>query len=163
MLFVVLADTSLTKIDLQNVSGLDINLTRYLDRLKSDTSLYSDIVLKRGGYQNTLQGNFEAYGPVSGGSIRFNYIANDVGSGLTKDNLKFGDISTSRVSSWSSATSDETDVEQPISYGASVQVRGALKIGQKENFQPPTIDSIINVLDTPEPIRFSHRSCYRCS
>lgn len=150
-----IGDTSLTKIDLQNVSGLDINLTRYLDRLKSDTSLYSDIILKRGGYQNTLQGNFEAYGPISGGSIRFNYIANDVGSGLTTDNLKFGDISTSRVSSWSSATSDETDVEQPISYGASVQVRGALKIGQKENFQPSTIDSIINVLDTPEPIRFA--------
>ena len=149
-----ISETSLTKLDLQNVSGLDINLTRYIDRLKSDTSLYSDIVLNRGTYRTPLQGNFEAFGAISGGAIRFNYIPNDAGSGLTEDDLKFGDISTSRVSSWSSATDDETEVEQAISYGASVRVRDTIKIGQKENFTPDPLLSIINVLDTPEPIRF---------
>ena len=39
-------------------------------------------------------------------------------------------------------------------HGASVQVKGTLRIGQKTNFTPPTLDSLINVLDTPEPIRF---------
>jgi hypothetical protein len=145
---------SLSKNDLQCVSGLNVNLTRYTDRLKSDTNLYAGIINNLAGYTVATQGNFEAYGPVSGGAVRFQYIPNDQGSGLNKQSLKYGDISTSRVSSWSSATSDETDVEQPISYGASVQVKGTLRIGQKSNFQPPSLESLINVLDTPEPIRF---------
>ena len=149
-----ISGTALTKNDLQCVSGLNINLTRYTDRLKSDTDLYSGIIGNLAGYSTTTQGNFEAYGPVSGGAVRYQYIPNDQGSGLNKQDLKYGDISTSRVSSWSSATSDETDTEQPISYGASVQVKGTLRIGQKTNFTPPTLDSLINVLDTPEPIRF---------
>ena len=140
------------KLDLQNVSGLDVNLTRYLDRLKSDTRLYSGIVNPLGGYQYTLQGNMEAFGPLSGGAVRYKYIPNDAGTGLTKNNLKFGDISTSRVSAWSA---DGEDNDVPISYGASVQIRGVLKLGQKGNFAPASTEALINVLDTPEPIRFA--------
>ena len=147
---------SLSKVDLQNVSGLDVNLTRYLDRLKSDTSLYAGIVNRLSGYQFTTQGNLEAYGPIAGSAVRYKYIPNDQGTSLTQANLKFGDISTSRVSSWSSATSDETDLQQPISYGASVQVKGALKINQSGAFPGPGVgEALINVLDVPEPIRFS--------
>ena len=146
---------SVDKLDLQNVSGLDVNLTRYLDRLKSDTGLYSGIVNELGGYQYTLQGNLEAFGPLSGGAVRFKYIPNDKGTGLTRNDLKFGDISTSRVSSWSGSSSDETDDEQAISYGASVQVRGTVKVGQKGSFTPGATEATINVLDTPEPIRFA--------
>ena len=140
------------KLDLQNVSGLDVNLTRYLDRLKSDTGLYSGIVNILGGYQYTLQGNLEAFGPLSGGAVRYKYIPNDAGTGLTKNNLKFGDISTSRVSAWSA---DGEDNDVPISYGASVQVRGVVKLGQKGGFAPGTTEALINVLDDPEPIRFA--------
>lgn len=151
-----ISGTSLTKIDLQNVSGLDVNLTRYLSRLKSDTSLYAGVIEEVGGYQSVLQGNFEVNGAISGGAIRFKYISNNSGSGLTEDDIKFGDISTSRVSSWSSASTDPNATDQPISYGGSVQVRGSLKIGQKNNpaYQPDSTKSIINVLDIPEPIRF---------
>ena len=151
-----ISETSLTKIDLQNVSGLDVNLTRYLSRLKSDTSLYAEVVEKVGGYQSVLQGNFEANGAISGGAIRFKYISNNSGSGLTEDNIKFGDISTSRVSSWSSASTDPNATDQPISYGGSVQVKGTVKIGRKNTpaYQPDSLESIINVLDIPEPIRF---------
>ena len=41
---------SIDKIDLQNVSGLDTNLTRYLDRLSSDTSRYNTLVNNLAGY-----------------------------------------------------------------------------------------------------------------
>jgi hypothetical protein len=146
---------AINQVDLQNISGLDVNLTRYLDRLKSDSGRYRGIVNDLSGYQFPTRGNFEAYGPVSGGAVRYKYIPNDQGEGLTQSDLKYGDISTSRVSSWSSATSDETDFEQAISYGASVQVKGTLKIGQNQNFTPGTGEAIINVLDTPEPIRFA--------
>ena len=80
---------SVDKLDLQNVSGLDVNLTRYLDRLKSDTGLYSGIVNELGGYQYTLQGNLEAFGPLSGGAVRYQYVPNDKGTGLTKADLKY--------------------------------------------------------------------------
>ena len=147
---------NVNKLDLQNVSGLDVNLTRYLDRLKSDTGLYSGIVNELGGYQYTLQGNLEAFGPLSGGAVRYQYVPNDKGTGLTKDDLKYGDISTSRVSSWSGSSSDETDTDQAISYGASVQVKGTVKVGQRGSWSGPgATEAVINVLDTPEPIRFA--------
>ena len=148
-------EVGIKKIDLQNVSGLDTNLTRYLDRLKSDTSRYKNLVNSLAGYNYATKGNLEAYGPVSGGAVRFKYIPNDGGVGQNADNLKYGDISTSRVSSWSSATSDETNLTQAISYGGSVQVKGVLKIGQNSGFTPDNSECLLNVLDTPEPIRFA--------
>ena len=146
---------SIDKIDLQNISGLDVNLTRYLDRLSSDSSRYRGIVNDLSGYQFRTKGNFEAFGPISGGAVRYKYIPNDAGDNIDQSSLKYGDISTSRVSSWSSATADETNLTQAISYGASVQVKRDLKVGQNSGFAPGTGEAIINVLDTPEPIRFA--------
>ena len=145
---------SIDKVDLQNVSGLDVNLTRYLDRLSADTSRYKGLVDNLAGYNYPTKGNLEAFGPVSGGAVRYKYIPNDGGVNQNASNLKFGDISTSRVSSWSSATSDETNFTQAISYGGSVQVKGDLKIGQNSGFIPTVSECLLNVLDTPEPIRF---------
>jgi hypothetical protein len=145
---------SIDKVDLQNVSGLDTNLTRYLDRLDADTSRYNNLVNNLSGYNYATKGNLEAFGPVSGGAVRFKYIPNDGGINQNADNLKYGDISTSRVSSWSSATSDETNLTQAISYGGSVQVRGKLMLGQSATFNLPDTECLLNVLDTPEPIRF---------
>ncbi|BCU94379.1 MAG: hypothetical protein CM15mV5_0320 [uncultured marine virus] len=85
-------------------------MTRYLDRLSSDTSRYNSLVNNLAGYNYATKGNLEAFGPVSGGAVRYKYIPNDGGTGLNASNLKYGDISTSRVSSWSSATSDETNL-----------------------------------------------------
>ena len=146
---------SIDKVDLQNVSGLDTNLTRYLDRLSSDTSRYNALVNDLAGYNYATKGNLEAFGPVSGGAVRYKYIPNDGGINQNADDLKYGDISTSRVSSWSSATSDETNLTQAISYGGSVQVKGVLKIGQNSGFTPDNSECLLNVLDTPEPIRFA--------
>ena len=145
---------SIDKVDLQNVSGLDTNLTRYLDRLSSDTSRYNALVNDLAGYNYATKGNLEAFGPVSGGAVRYKYIPNDGGINQNADDLKYGDISTSRVSSWSSATSDETNFTQAISYGGSVQVKGKLMIGQKQSFDPQVSECLLNVLDTPEPVRF---------
>ena len=147
--------SSINKIDLQNVSGLDTNLTRYLNRLSADTSRYRNLVNNLAGFNYATKGNLEAYGPVSGGAVRYKYIPNDGGVGQNASNLKYGDISTSRVSSWSSATSDETNLTQAISYGGSVQVKGVLKIGQNSGFTPDNSECLLNVLDTPEPIRFA--------
>ena len=143
---------SLSREELQQVSGLDVNLTRYIDRLSSDTNQYAGLINLSSGYSTTTRGNFEAYGAISGGAVRYQYIPNDKGSNVTKDDLKYGDISTSRVSAWSGGS--EANPTEAISYGASVQVRGSLKLGQSTSYNVGQNEAIWNVLDDPEPVRF---------
>ena len=143
---------SLSREELQQVSGLDVNLTRYIDRLSSDTSQYAGLINLSSGYSTTTRGNLEAFGAISGGAVRYQYIPNDKGENVTKDDLKYGDISTSRVSAWSGGS--EANPTEAISYGASVQVRGSLKLGQSTSYSVGANESIWNVLDDPEPVRF---------
>ncbi len=143
---------SLSREELQQVSGLDVNLTRYIDRLSSDTSQYAGLINLSSGYSTATRGNLEAFGAISGGAVRYQYIPNDKGENVTKDDLKYGDISTSRVSAWSGGS--EANPTEAISYGASVQVRGSLKLGQSTTYNVGANESIWNVLDDPEPVRF---------
>lgn len=143
----------LDRIELQQVSGLDVNLTRFIDRLKSDTSQYSNLISLSSGYSTATRGNFEAYGGVSGSAIRFQYVPNNKGIDVTSNDLKYGDISTSRVSAWSGGS--EASPTEDIAYGASVQVRGSLRLGQSTSFPfNNSSDTLLKVLDTPEPVRF---------
>ena len=145
---------SLSRSELQQVSGLDVNLTRFIDRLKSDTSQYSNLINLSSGFAVPTRGNLEAFGAISGGAIRYQYVPNDKGIDVTSDDLKYGDISTSRVSAWSGGS--EINPTEPVSYGASVQVRGSLKLGQSATYSNnvPINESILNVIDDPEPVRF---------
>lgn len=143
---------SLRTEELQNVSGLDVNLTRYLDRLKSDSNRYVGLINLISGYLVPTRGNLEAYGAISGGAVRFQFVPNDKGDNVTKNDVKYGDISTSRVSAWSGGS--EGDPTSAISYGASVQVRNTLKLGNSTAYTVPANQAILNVLDTPEPVRF---------
>ena len=143
---------TLTRTELQQVSGLDVNLTKYIDRLKSDTAQYSNLISFSSGYDNTTRGNLEAFGAISGGAVRYQYVPNDKGTNVTTDDLKYGDISTSRVSAWSGGS--EANPTEAVSYGASVQVRGSLKLGQDVSYSVPANESILKVLDNPEPVRF---------
>lgn len=143
---------SLSRSELQQVSGLDVNLTRFIDRLKSDTNQYGNLINLSSGFAIPTRGNFEAFGAISGGAIRFQYIPNNKGTDVTSDDLKYGDISTSRVSAWSGGS--EANPTEAVSYGASVQVRGSLKLGQDSTYSVPVNESILNVIDDPEPVRF---------
>ena len=147
-----IAAGGLKRSELQQVSGLDVNLTKYIDRLKSDTSQYSNLISSSSGYDNTTRGNLEAFGAVSGGAVRFQFVPNDKGTTVTKNDLKYGDISTSRVSAWSGGS--EANPTEAISYGASVQVRGSLRLGQDVSYNVPANEAILKVLDNPEPVRF---------
>ena len=133
---------SLSREELQQVSGLDVNLTRYIDRLSSDTNQYADLISLSSGYSSITRGNFEAYGAVSGGAVRYQYVPNDKGDNVTKNDLKYGDISTSRVSAWSGGS--EANPTEAISYGASVQVRGSLKLGQSTGYNWNSSTSLDN-------------------
>ena len=81
----------------------------------------------RAGTDNILFGNLTINGALSGNAIRYRYIK---GLGTNSRTIGIADISTSRVSSWSSSASPVI-ATSPISYGARVGIKAgsALQFG----------------------------------
>lgn len=139
-----IADAGVSSDDLQCVSNLTRPVYKTFDRYINDTSKYNDILSKSAGVDAQIQGNLDISGGLSGSAIKFQKLEGDLTLNATTT-LKWGDISTSRVSSWSSlpvgATPAETD---PILYGSSVRIGGSLGTGKLKTRQvpiPKTFDS----------------------
>jgi len=112
--------------DWVSFSRLTQPLYKTLDRFLTDSSEYLPLLEKRSGIDGILFGNLDINGKISGNAIRYRYI-DGTGSGAS---IKIADISTSRVSAWSSSASPVIDTS-PISYGARVGIitGGALQFG----------------------------------
>jgi hypothetical protein len=113
------------KNDLQTISNLSVPVWRSFDRYINDVTTYGDSLSISGGADFQLRGNLEVSGGI--GSTAFRYTILDTepdpeNPGSTPT-LKWGDISTSRVSSWST-------IGNTISYGADVEIGGTLKVGK---------------------------------
>lgn len=113
------------KNDLQTISNLSVPVWRSFDRYINDVSTYGTTLSTSGGADFQLRGNLEVAGGI--GSTAFRYTILDTepdpqNPGSTPV-LKWGDISTSRVSSWST-------IGNSISYGADVEIGGTLKVGK---------------------------------
>ena len=116
-------------------SRLTDPLYRTLDRYKTDSEAYGTLLDARAGTERTLFGNLNINGILSGNAVRYRYL-DGTGPGAT---VKIADISTSRVSSWSSVGVGTT---VPISYGAQVSIKsgGGLQFGtQSENVTGPRL------------------------
>ena len=106
------------------------NLTRFL----GESSVFTDILDARAGTDQTLFGNLDINGSISGSSIRYRFLK-DGNAG------KLADISTSRVSAWSSsdprAKNSDLEVQKKarISYGARVSIveNGKLEFGTQSD------------------------------
>jgi Leucine-rich repeat (LRR) protein len=105
--------------DLQTISNLSAPVWRSFDRYINDVSTYQTSLSDSGGADFQLRGNLEVAGSIN--STAFRYTLLDTTDGTPK--LKWGDISTSRVSSWSS-------IGDTIIYGADVEIGGTLKAGK---------------------------------
>jgi hypothetical protein len=121
------------KNDLQTISNLSVPVWRSFDRYINDVSTYGDSLTISGGADFQLRGNLEVSGGI--GSTAFRYTILDTepdpeNPGSTPI-LKWGDISTSRVSSWST-------IGNSISYGADVEIGGTLKVGKIKTRTVPT-------------------------
>jgi hypothetical protein len=104
-----------TRFDLQAISRLQGNIYETIDRLRADTSQYDGLLEESPGTDITLRGNLNVNGGVGGSAIRYR----DVNE--TNDGIDILDISTSRISSWSTVTNPPADTD-PIFYGAEVKV-----------------------------------------
>ena len=109
-------------------------LYRTLDRYKTDSEAYGTLLDARAGTERTLFGNLNINGILSGNAVRYRYL-DGTGSGAT---VKIADISTSRVSAWSSVGVGTT---VPISYGAQVSIKsgGALQFGTQSGTTGPRL------------------------
>jgi Leucine-rich repeat (LRR) protein len=115
-----------TRNDFVSFSRLSQPIYKILDRYSSDSATYLDILSGKAGTDSILFGNLNINGGLSGNAIRFRYVD---GTGPSAS-IKIADISTSRVSAWSSSAI-EPDATSPISYGARVGIitGGSLQFG----------------------------------
>ena len=121
------AQNPVTFDDWRSFSRLESPLYKTLDRYNADSSVYSSAVVDRAGTNSMLFGNLTINGKLSGNAIRYRYIS---GSGASAE-TKIADISTSRVSAWSSSVPEPIPATAAISYGSRIGIRsgGQLKFG----------------------------------
>ena len=116
-------DASGSRGDFINFSRLSQPIYRTLDRYYEHSKVYDRVVIDRASISTILFGNLTINGRLDGSAIRYRYL-----DGTT---VKIADISTSRVSAWSSsdlrATSSDLELQAKarISYGAQVRIRSS--------------------------------------
>ena len=120
---------SITTNDIKAVSGLNVEIETYMTKLYNDTQQYAAIIDQTAGTTETLKGNLVINGFVGASAIKYKYIDPD---NIT---LKVADISTSRVSSWSSTDNPATDTS-PIFYGGQIEVDGVVDTPNLEFLEP---------------------------
>ena len=121
------ANAGATRRDWVSFSRLTQPIHKALTRFSSESGQYSTILNNRAGTDNILFGNLTINGALSGNAIRYRYIK---GLGTNSRTIGIADISTSRVSSWSSSA-NPVIATSPISYGARVGIKAgsALQFG----------------------------------
>ena len=125
------ANAGMTRHDWISFSRLKQPVYEILDSYQYESRKYQDILRLRAGTDQTLFGNLAINGSLSGNAIRYRYY--------DWDNATFSvaDISTSRVSAWSSTVPEPIPVTAPISYGARVGIATATG-GGRLDFGPST-------------------------
>ena len=124
---------SMAREDWVSFSRLKQPLFKILSRYSTESNIFSNILLERAGTDQTLFGNLDINGSISGNAIRYRFLDGD-------NPAKIADISTSRVSAWSSSDSRATatlpdgspdlaeQAKARISYGARVGINTGGKL-----------------------------------
>lgn len=124
--------------DLQTVSNLSNPVWKTFDRYIYDVTTYETTLTIAGGSDFQLKGNLEVAGAVKASAFRYTLF--DTKSDTTPK-LRWGDISTSRVSSWSA-------INNAIVYGGNVEIGGVLSVGKIKTRTNPTVRTFSSELPT---------------
>ena len=135
--------------DFRNLSGLNEPIFRRLGRYVDDSAQYEQLISEKAGFSSILFGNLSINGALDGNAVRYRYVATDPDTG--SKSIAIADISTSRISSWSSSANPATSTS-PISYGAQVALNtgGELRFGT----QSGTTGTRLRTTITPEAKEF---------
>ena len=136
-------NAGMSRFDWVSFSRLKTPIYRTLDRFSGESSTFLSILLNRAGTDQTLFGNLDINGSLSGSAIRYRYrdFSQSISIGNFNTGYKIADISTSRVSAWSSAdpraNDPDLDIQKlaKISYGARVGIveGGKLEFGSQSS------------------------------
>ena len=110
--------------DWRSFSGLTDPLHKTLDRFNKDSGQFPGLLADRAGADSILFGNLKVNGSISGNAIRYRYVKG-LGSSPT---ISFADISTSRVSAWSSSDPKSTNPDPVIQGQAKISYGGRVRI-----------------------------------
>lgn len=138
-----LADTGVTRDDLKNISNLDLDIKAELISVSGGTNRYNMLTDEIETFKDIQPANLWMNSQIAASAIKYNYIDYSTGD------IKSADISTSRISSWSSFDSPVT-LTSPIFYGGDLQIVKNTTTDESE-----LRATGINVIDSPEPIRFA--------
>ena len=124
------SNEGMTRYDWFSFSRLRTPIYKTLTRFQSEGSIFNSLLLNRAGTDQTLFGNLDVNGSLSGSAIRYRFLEGS-------NPGKLADISTSRVSAWSSSDPRANNQFLPtqkkarISYGARVSIisGGQLQFG----------------------------------
>ncbi len=124
------SNEGMARYDWFSFSRLKTPIYKTLTRFKGEGSIFNDLLRNRAGTDQTLFGNLDINGSLSGSAVRYRFL-----EGTNPG--KLADISTSRVSAWSSsdprANNQNLDTQKKarISYGARVSIvsGGKLQFG----------------------------------
>ena len=128
------ANSGMSRYDWFSFSRLRTPIYKTLSRFSGEASLFSSLLTNRAGTDQTLFGNLDINGSLSGSAIRYRFL-----DSVSLNPGKLADISTSRVSAWSSSDPRannqnlSTQKKARISYGARVSIvsGGQLQFGQQ--------------------------------
>ena len=136
-------NAGMSRFDWVSFSRLKTPIYRILDRLNNESNMFTNILLNRAGTDQTLFGNLDINGSLSGTAIRYRYrdFTQSISIGNFNTGYKIADISTSRVSAWSSAdpraNNPDLSIQKlaKISYGARVGIveSGKLEFGTQSS------------------------------
>jgi len=136
-------NAGMSRFDWVSFSRLKTPIYRTLDRFSNESSTFIGILRNRAGTDQTLFGNLDINGSLSGSAIRYRYrdFTQSISIGNFNTGYKIADISTSRVSAWSSAdpraNNSNPDIQKlaKISYGARVGIveGGKLEFGSQSS------------------------------
>ena len=126
------ANSGMNRYDWFSFSRLRTPIYKTLSRFSGEASIFNSLLTDRAGTDQTLFGNLDINGSLSGSAIRYRFL-----DGTNPG--KLADISTSRVSAWSSSDPRannqnlSTQKKARISYGARVSIisGGQLQFGQQ--------------------------------
>ena len=116
------SNAAMSRFDWISFSRLKGPIYKTLDRFSNESTRFVSILLNRAGTDQTLFGNLDINGSLSGSAIRYRY------RDFNQNSFRIADISTSRVSAWSSsdsrANNQDLSVQKlaRISYGARVGI-----------------------------------------
>jgi Leucine-rich repeat (LRR) protein len=130
----IASEGGVTRNDIRSTAGLDVDLRRYLVKFENETNQYSGIINESAGADSKLRGNLTVNGIFAASAVKYPFL-ND------SNELRKADVSTSRVSSWSSPDTNPTETS-PIFYGGDLDVGGTLTANN------------INLLEPARPVLF---------